>query len=314
MTRRPEPRSARGAALVILIGCLAVSPAARGKESDAARAARYFKSATESFKQRKFVQALALFRKAYGLRPHYLVQCSIARCHEIVGNVVEAARSYERCRDEGAARAGLASSIEASLAGVRAQITWLQVTSATPGATLSLDGKEVGPLPQKIAVNPGRHELEVRAPDAAPARESVQTMGGETLSLALSPAARAEASPRVPVGAADRERAPRAEKPASRRLAPPWFWASVAATALMGITTAVLGGLTVRAQSAFNDDPSVEALDRFTQRRLLTNIFLGLTLASAAGTTTLYFLTDFKAGQAKERRVATFGVGLQGAF
>ncbi len=99
------------AALLVTVG---VSPVeARSKTAGArAQAAK----GSRLFQQGKNDQAITAFQAAYDLKPHYLMQCNIARCHESSGRHTEAARHYRRCLDEGGDRAPVAGEVRKALA------------------------------------------------------------------------------------------------------------------------------------------------------------------------------------------------------
>jgi hypothetical protein len=284
-----------------------------GDDKDASEASRAFAKASQLFKERKFVNAVAAFELAYRLRPHFMVQCSIARCYQNMNDMLKAAEHYQRCLDEGAKETAMAKRVQASLKSVKAQITWIDVQSPGKGGTIYVGGKARGEAPRKIGINPGTHVIEVRRPGAETASSTIKTLGGEERELVLVPLDLKPTGEELP----DKQPQPEDEPPGRRRLSQVWFWTGVGVTAALAIVTTVMGVQTLNARTDYNDNPTQEGADTFDQRRLLTNVFLGLTVAAAGGTTALYFFTDF--GGRREQRVGdeqamTLGVGLRGTF
>jgi len=295
--------------------------AAARAEEDPARAkaaSEAFAEAKQLYEARRYVSAVAAFERAYALRPHFMVQCSIARCYENLSEVVKAARYYQKCLDEGAARDMMAARVKASLEAAEAQISWLQVASPGKGGAIHVDGEEVGQAPGRVPLNPGKHVVEVRRERARPASATVSTLGGEKLELSLAPVDLAPAAPRRTE--VQRPVAPSEPvKPTRRRLPQSWFWAAAGATVVLAVVGTVLGVQTLDRRSAYEADPTEAGYDAFVQRRLATNLVWAATALAAGGGTLLFFYTDF--GGKQERAAAAhgaqevmLGLGLRGTF
>lgn len=289
---------------VILAALLAHAPLVGADKSPAAEA---FARGTRLFEERSYVDAIAAFNEAYRLKPHFFVQCSIARCHENLNNFIEAAEHYRRCLKEGAGEAKVAERVRKSLQKVEAKIAWLTVESPGKGGTIHIDGRERGAAPGKVALDPGSHVVEVRREGATTANKTVELGVGEARTVEL-----------VPVDLPKREVPEREPEPApvKRRkgLHPAWFWSTAALTAALTTTFVVLGVQSYQLRADYEDDPTKEGYDRFRDRRRLTNIFVGLAGAAAAGGTVLFFFTDFRGKERPSDRSAALGVGLQGSF
>lgn len=299
-----------GSILIVLVSRPAVAQdAARAKEASSA-----FAEATKLYKQSRYVNAIAAFERAYELRPHFMVQCSIARCHENLSNVVKAAGHYQRCLDEGAAKAKMGDKVRASLKAAEARITWLRVTSPGKGGALFVDGEKVGTAPGRVPLNPGKHAVEVRREGARPDQTSVQTLGGEQLNVTLTPlelrAARPQPEATRPVPSAP---------PTRRRLPQVWFWGAAGATVVLAVVGTVLGVQTLGLRSDYEEDPTEGGYNDFVGRRLATNLVWAATALAAGGSTLLFFYTDF--GWMKKEAAAVapgdnvaLGLGLRGTF
>jgi tetratricopeptide (TPR) repeat protein len=96
---------------------LGAGPAEAKPQDDrsAAKAAQHFAIGTRLFQVGHFSAAIDGFERAYRLRPHFRVQCSIARCHERLGNAQRALAHYRRCLSEGAEATPIAPRIRASI-------------------------------------------------------------------------------------------------------------------------------------------------------------------------------------------------------
>ena len=269
--------------LGVLLAAVAMAAAipwggtARAQNEVAARQA--FSSGKELYRSRRYVEAIAAFERAYELRPHHMVQCSIARCHENLNQPIEALRHFKRCLKEGSPKNRLAADLKKSIAAMEAQICQVEVSSTGKGGTVFVDGKESGAAPRTVSLNPGSHVIEVRRPGAKPASATIRVFGGERRAFALVPvdlAPKADTSARTPRSAN--------KVPAKRRgLSRAWFLTATAVTAGLAVATTVLGAQTLGLRSDFDRDPTRGAADAFYSQRRLTNVFLGLTLAMPLG-------------------------------
>jgi hypothetical protein len=285
----------------LVLSSLAGGSASAEEPSDAA-AAKAFTQGTELFKKHDYNGAIEAFEEAYRLRPHFMVQCNIARCYEWSGDFVRAAERYRRCLAEGAKGSDTGKKAEVSLAEAEKRITWVQVDSPGGGGTIYVDGKEAGTAPGKVAINPGSHVVEVRRANATAASETVKTRGGEEKTVTLSPM---EVAPKVVGGDEPKPVRKRA------RLKPLWFWVAAGATAALGITAMGLGIGTLKARDKFTDNPNEDNYQSAVSLRTATNVLWGLTAAAAATGTVLFFYTDFRRSSEKSTS-ASFGV--QGRF
>jgi hypothetical protein len=307
-------RRSRITLLVVLVGVITAPAIARSQEQDSA--SRAYAKGTKFFEERKYVQAIEAFELAYRLKPHFYVQCSIARCYENLNNVVRAAEHYRRCLDEGAAKAPMGPRMKSSLKAVEAQITRVDVVSPGKGGRVYLNGNPEGEAPRTVLLNPGSHTIEVRRTGAKSARSTIKTLGGEQRELSLVPE---DLEPEVPAPATAPVTPPTdtpKEKP-RRRLSQVWFWTGTAATVAFAAAAIALGVKTMKAGDAYDEDPTEEGYNTFTDYRLATNICWALTAVAAGGTTALFFYTDFGGAKAKEaeaRRRLTVGFGVRGTF
>jgi hypothetical protein len=218
---------------------------------------------------------------------------------------------YERCLGEGAEKTEAAASIRNSMSRVAKLVTWVMVESKEPGADIFLDGKLAGQTPKRIGVNPGFRVIEARRVGAKPARFEFQTRGGER-QVELNPVPLAKPKPRVVV-------AKKIEDKPKKGLPQYWFWGTAGLSVALAAVTTVFAVQAKPTHSDFQEAPSDELADKGENRRLLTNIFLGVTAAAAGASTALFFYTDFPWSKKEraadpDRREVSVGVGLRGTF
>jgi hypothetical protein len=108
------------AILTCLMGAITLFGASASAESGKARAIA--SEGQRLFKRGQYRAAVEAFERAYQLKPHYLIQCNIARCYEMTGDLQEARERYRRCLDEGADKFPNASRVRAALAQVERRI------------------------------------------------------------------------------------------------------------------------------------------------------------------------------------------------
>jgi tetratricopeptide (TPR) repeat protein len=309
---------------LLLTMALSLSGPAAARVSQRKDAKQSFARGTRLFERGEYVTAIAAFERAYELKPHYAVQCSIALCHQRLNRFVEAAAHFRRCLKEGASRRrAKAAEVRRSLARVQARISWVEVKSPGKGGTVHVDGEARGPAPQRMPLNPGRHVLEVRREGATPARLALKVLGGEERSITLVPEDVEVSQPAVvePVRPEPikPEPQPVPVKPRERRgLSQGWFWTTVALTVALSGAAAAMGALTYTAHGDYNEAPTKEGYDTFVQRRLITNILAGAAVAAGVTGTVLFFYTDFGGPAREEDDEAGLAtrvvVGIRGTF
>jgi tetratricopeptide (TPR) repeat protein len=282
---------------------LTASPALASEEREAQRV---FARASVLFQQRDYEAALTAFRRAYELRPHHAVLCSMARCHEYLGRPVEATAHYERCLKEGGHATPLAARIERARDELRRLVAYVHVTSGQAGR-IHVDGRPVGRPPLRVALNPGKHLVELRRDARRLASSEVVLAPGEERRLAFTVAAPSARVALTPAPAADPTTQP--TRTARRRLRSGWFWGTLATTLALGGATAAFGALTLSKQKDYDANQTPENADRFYRYRTFTNVFVGLTAAAASSTCVLFFFTDFGA-----KRGEVAGLGLHARF
>lgn len=187
--------------LVLLVALWAALPCrvaeAEPSSHDAAamKAARPFaEKGFELFKGGRYAESIEQFKRAdarYHAPPHLLY---MARAHHRLNELVEARDLYRRILtepiDDAApqafhravveARAELGE-VEESIPTVVLEISGVELDRAT----VTIDGRTYGALPESIQLNPGEHEIEVTAPDRPTQSHTVTLEAGDRRRLPI---------------------------------------------------------------------------------------------------------------------------------
>jgi len=183
-------------ALALLVaGVLAVAPA-RADDEEEARAA--MRRGVTAFGRGDAVQALTEYETAKRLAPRanaphlYAAEARVA-----LGRYAEAIVDLEAYLAKNP-NVSDAADVRARIAKLRAEHlpARVKVVADAPDATLVIDGTDSG-VPREVAIAPGRHRLEVRAPSREPVARDVEVVGDTDATfvfslpraLALEPAA-----------------------------------------------------------------------------------------------------------------------------
>jgi len=168
--------------VVISLGVAPVRALAQSGGRDAARAA--FVRGTELVQQERWEDALESFDESLRLYHTQSALYNRALCLGLLGRPAEAVHDLE----EHIRRYGATVSperreeVETELARLRRRVGHIEVrVEGGQTATVLLDGDEVGqsPLPRPLAVNPGRHQVTVRATGIEPVSRWVTVGGGD---------------------------------------------------------------------------------------------------------------------------------------
>lgn len=292
----------------------------RGGRRGRGKAARAFAEGTRLFKSRDYIGAAEAFQRAYKLKPHFLVQCNIARCFERMNDMIKAAKHFRRCLEEGADRTRAKRKVRRSLKRVEDRISHVMIrTKGRRQGTVFLDGLEMGQTPLRLSLNPGKRVIEVRREGATPASTTLFTRGGESRTIRLTPTPVRRRRPRPPPDGdgLDGDTGSGAGGARSRGLSQVWFWSTAALTVALATVSTVLGVRALNAKSSYEETPTRDGYNAAKDRRLLANIFWGATALSGIASTTVFFFTDFGGGGGRERDASAprvLGVGVAGTW
>lgn len=341
---RPVRRVGRAglscALVALLSGALCLAPVALAQSEeqtadaqpnpgDAARARHHFKMGVEFFRESNFGAALIEFERAYELVPHYKVLFNLGQTYielQEYGKAVEALQGY---LDKGGSAVSdqRREQVEALIEMQRARLVTVRVQCNETGARIYVDENMVGttPLDGAIEVGAGRRRIRVVKEGFVTAEQRVDLGAGDeqTLSFELEPSV-------TPGEVADAPPPPPASEPVVVRVesrSDAGLWVAGISTLVLGGATATLALLTASAESDLTAERGrVSTEDRLRGlsddvklRARLTDVGLGLTLASAALTTVLWVIddedaSDVAAGVSLDLRPDHAALHLRGSF
>lgn len=235
----------RSISWVLLVLALLATPVPAAAQLDAAaaeQAQQLVDQGMERFRAEDYRAALERFLRAHDLSGDVRMFYPIGRCHEELGELVEAIAAFEQfvVGDVAADERGRA---EATLRRLRERVaTGRVVVQVAPfGAAVLVDGRSVGTAPiAPLALAPGRHEIAARAPGHVAAVRTIDVVGGREATVVLELAAETVAPP----GTDEPPPSPPVEPRASGYS--PWSWVTLGgglALAAGGTVAYVLGEL-----------------------------------------------------------------------
>ncbi len=129
-------------------------------------AAAAYELALKMAEEKRHVEALGLFQKAYDLSPSYLILLNVARMAALTGDPARAIRAYDCHVLEGGSEVTPAqrAEIAAEVARLEPEVGFVRVEVDEPGATIEIDGVLIARAPEltPIAVRPGARTIAVR--------------------------------------------------------------------------------------------------------------------------------------------------------
>ena len=132
--------------------------------------------------------ALDKFTAAYKIFPSPKLWFNIGQANRDLGRPVEAVEAFDRfLRDAGDAPPETLAEARRSAAELKTKLGQIQVTCATDGAEITVDGKQVGstPLGEMIWTTPGRHQVAAQHAGFSPAIEDVVVVAGKVVAVNL---------------------------------------------------------------------------------------------------------------------------------
>jgi tetratricopeptide (TPR) repeat protein len=281
-----------------------------------AKATGLLKQGSALFEQGEYQFALDKFEEAYAVFPSPKLQFNIAQANASLGRPVEALNAYETFVARGAdASPDALADAWRSIAELRAKLGQLKIDCSPAGASVAVDGKEVGlsPIREAIWTRPGAHQVTAQREHYAAAIEAVTTVAGKATTVTIrlrssvaEPAPLAIASPQATSPVVELQ-APssRAGAPTTRTPYKTYFWAGVGTTGALVIGAIVAG---VAANAKFSDlenscGRTVEGcsdtqIDSVKTRAHLATALWGLAGAAAIGTGVVFYLDSQDRGAA----------------
>nr|PZN28575.1 MAG: hypothetical protein DIU78_02290 [Pseudomonadota bacterium] len=194
-TSRPRPRvplcvSARARlALCWMTALLVGAPRALAQSDLSNDPKESFARGYELVQRGEFEAGIVHFERAYLQRPHYSVLYNLAQAYASVGRIVLAVETFERYLRDGGAEIPeeRRSGVERALAHYRRRIGHVRFAVKPENATISLDGRPLGPAVgvQSARVEAGRHVVRVALAGYVEATRTIDASGGEEAVVAL---------------------------------------------------------------------------------------------------------------------------------
>ena len=187
-------RLTRALALASLLAASSAPRPALAQVTDAVRAEarEHFDRGLRLFNQQDNEGALAEFQRAYELVPHPMVLYNLGLVLSAAGRPIQAVEAFDKLL---ASPAGLDAGRLARAKDERARqaalIGEVTVTSSVEGATVEVDGFEVGktPLAAALRIAQGSHVVALAAPGYAPMQKQINVVGlaKDTVAFELLP-------------------------------------------------------------------------------------------------------------------------------
>ncbi len=271
---------------------LTQSAAAAAGEKDDAR--RFFKAGQKAFAAGRYEEAARAFEEAFRLVPHPAPLINAGDSYEKAGELALAARTYQRVLD--LERSGEQDRQDATdrLAKLSPKLAVIQL-SGEEAVRVRIDEAEFSGN-QRVYVAPGEHDVTLIDVDGAKSKR-VDVAAGSTRTVSVD-------SLRPVAGAGggaggegegseggDPEEDAEADSASKAGGIAPLTWVALG-VGVAGAGAAVYFGLQVNdAESAYNDKPNQDDLDRFNSNKLLTNVSIGVS-AVGLGLGTYFLIRD----------------------
>lgn len=179
----------RARAVAHLVPCLwlLLSPATGRAQTDGETevARQRFREGVAHYDRQDYEKARLAFLQAYLLKPHPAVLLNLAQSELRAGRHAEAAENFAKYIRENPS-APATDHAKTGFEEARQRVTELNVQVNATGASVSLDGAEVGrsPLPNVLYLMPGRHSIVARK-GAASAEKVLDAYAGRREYIAL---------------------------------------------------------------------------------------------------------------------------------
>lgn len=271
----PEPPSTQPAA----------QPANTLTEEQRAEARAALRRGNELFSRNNYEAALTEFLRVYDVaqsRPNaFIYLLNIARCYERMFRYDQSIQYYQRYLERAPADDPDRAAAQATMTALEGLLATLEIQSNVPDAQVWVDDRQVAERAGSVRIPGGVHVVELRARGYAPSRQQVQLPARTTQQISF-----------------------RLERLNVRRGLHPAFFATVTGVGVVaGITTVVLGTQVLSARAevdrlAMNPNTAnqigQDQKDRIRTLAVVTDVMLGVTIASAIGATLLGVATEWR--------------------
>ncbi|HEX8789301.1 MAG TPA: PEGA domain-containing protein [Polyangiaceae bacterium] len=155
--------------------------------ADVASAKKLFEQGLKLYNEGSYREALSDFLHANDLSPRASIQRNIAQCHRDLREFAEAYDSYQTLLTKYGATMSAADkrAVQRAIDELASLTATVKVNVADPGATVALDGNNVGttPLANPLRVNLGAHTVTVAKPGYETLSKDIKVNGGDAVSV-----------------------------------------------------------------------------------------------------------------------------------
>lgn len=278
-----------------------------------------------------FRASLVEFKRSYELNPNFNVLYNIGQVHYQLKDYASALTTLNQYLSVGGARvtASRRDEVQTDIQELTGRVASIKIKVNEPGAQILVDDEAVGqsPLAGAIAVNAGKRKFSAAKEGFQDARETREVVGAEavTIELTLTPRqSGGDVSP-MPTGSSTSDPPP--PLPPEEKRGPSYVgpFISLGLTGATMIVWGVTGGLALSADGDLAEmkktvTPEAELDDAASKASTLaavSDVMLGLSIAGAAVTTTLFIVvatSDSGAEPEVALGVSPTGVTLGGRF
>lgn len=187
----------------------------------------------ELLRERQYEGALTEYEAAYAAFASPKIRLNIAEAHFQLGDWASAHANYTAFLNEAAGESELHGAARARKAELEQKVAFLEIESPVQGASISVDGKDVGEAPvERMVLNPGRHVITAKKSGYQSFETAEVLTSGETKSVVL--ALVIDAPPPVIT-----QTETRPSDDGESVLEQWWFWAIVGGVVIVGAGVAI---------------------------------------------------------------------------
>jgi hypothetical protein len=164
----------------------AAAPAATG---DIAEARKHYEAGVQLFDTGAYEAALSEFERADQLAPNYRILYNTGKIYRVRNDFVAALNAFNGFLAKEPEGSQKRIEVLRYVSELNALIAKVRVTSAVPGASITVDDvpQGVAPLDHALLVNPGSRKVTASKPGYSPATQVVKAVPGDVLDITLNP-------------------------------------------------------------------------------------------------------------------------------
>jgi tetratricopeptide (TPR) repeat protein len=278
--------------LVVVLAILGLTTTVAAQPKEAAQttdklnaeAKQHFRQGLDLYQRGRYQDAITEFNAAYRAKPHGFILYNLAQCHEKLGDFAVSLRNYReylRQVPDAPDRSQIVqvmAKLERRLG--EKKIQQVIIETVPTGATLSIDGQEVGRAPWIEELRFGAYQIDAELPGYKHANRTLVLDSNVAVEVRLV----LEEAPRV-------VEAPIADL-SKKSGTPKWVWAAAGAGG--ALATGIIFGLLASSssselRSAVHDQPTAQRLhdSALTQSRI-SNISYGISGAALVAGAALF--------------------------